>query len=191
MSRIAPASVDELGPAERRAVERAESMMGFTANDVLVMARSPALMHAFERLVQAVYAPGRVDDALKRMLALMTSTAAGCRYCMGHTAMSSSELGVSDDKLAAIWTFETSELFTPAEKAALRVALHAGQSPSGVSDAMFGELREHFDDGQQLEIVAVISLFGFLNRWNATLATELEALPARALNKAEAVSRNG
>ena len=162
--------------------------MGFTANDVLVMARSPALMHAFERLVQAVYEPGRVDDSLKRMVALMTSTAAGCRYCMGHTAMSSSELGVQDDKLAAIWAFETSALFTPAEKSALRVALHAGQSPSGVNDTMFDELREHFDDGQQLEIVAVISLFGFLNRWNATLATELEALPARALKKAEAES---
>lgn len=160
--------------------------MGFTANDVLVMARSPALMHSFAGLVNAVYAPGGIDDALKRMLALMTSSAAGCRYCMGHTAMSSAEQGVADDKLAAIWEFETSELFTAAEKSALRVALHAGQSPSGVSDSMFDELRQHFDDGQQLEIVAVISLFGFLNRWNATLATELEALPARALKKAEA-----
>ena len=28
-----------------------------------------------------------------------------------------------------------------------------------------------------MQIVAVISLFGFLNRWNDTMATELEASP--------------
>ncbi|MEL7028460.1 MAG: hypothetical protein AAGL49_04450 [Pseudomonadota bacterium] len=29
-----------------------------------------------------------------------------------------------------------------------------------------------------VEIVSVIAMFGFLNRWNSTLATELEAAPA-------------
>ena len=159
--------------------------MGFTANDALVMARNPSLMHAFSSLVGAVYAPGEVPDALKRMVGLMTSSAAGCRYCVGHTTLSSREHGVENEKLASIWEFETSDLFTDGERAALRVALHAGQSPSSVTDEMFTELKRHFGAAGQLEIVAVIAMFGFLNRWNSTLATELEDKPAAALERAE------
>jgi alkylhydroperoxidase family enzyme len=191
MSRIPPLDPGELKTAERRAVEAAEEMMGFTANDALTMARSPALMHAFAGLVQAVYAPGHIDDGMKRMIGLVTSSAAGCRYCVGHTTLGSAKHGIADNKLAAIWAFETSEHFSPAERAALRVAMHAGQSPSGVDETMFDELKAHYDVESQLEIVAVISLFGFLNRWNATLATELEALPARALDAAQVSWTNG
>ena len=42
----------------------------------------------------------------------------------------------------------------------------------------FDEIYQHFDEGQVVEIVASIALFGFLNRWNDTMATELEELPA-------------
>lgn len=166
-------------------MRRAKALMGFTANDALIMAQKPALMHAFSSLVGAVYAPGEVSDGLKRMIALVTSTAAGCRYCMGHTALSSGEHGIPAEKLAQVWEFETSELFDAAERSALRVALHAGQSPSGVTDAMFDELKSHYGTAAQLEIVAVIAMFGFLNRWNATLDTELEGLPAEALARVE------
>lgn len=40
------------------------------------------------------------------------------------------------------------------------------------------ELARYFDDGTQVEIVATIALFGYLNRWNDTVATELEQRPA-------------
>ena len=159
--------------------------MGFTANDALVMAHNPSLMHAFSSLVGAVYAPGEVSDALKRMVGLMTSSAAGCRYCVGHTTLSSREYGVDSEKLASIWEFETNDQFSDGERAALRVALHAGQSPGGVTDDMFAELARHFSVAGQLEIVAVIAMFGFLNRWNSTLATELESKPAEALAQVE------
>jgi hypothetical protein len=38
-------------------------------------------------------------------------------------------------------------------------------------------LRRHFSSGAIVEIVSVISLFGWLNRWNDTLASDLEASP--------------
>src|SRR5438445_744050 len=66
------------------------------------------------------------------------------------------------------------------ERAALRVAQGAAQVPNDVTDADFGELRRHYSDGQIVDIVAVISLFGFLNRFNDTMATELEASPIEA-----------
>ena len=185
MSRIDPLSIEQLSATQRQAVDRAEKLMGFVSNDALTMARSPELAESFGALVAAVYAPGQVDGRLKRLIGLMTSAAAGCTYCVGHTAFSSERLGVTADKLADVWNYETSTLFSAAEKAALRVALHAGQSPHGVTDEMFAALSEYYDEDAQLEIVAVIALFGFLNRWNSTLATDLESLPSATLQKLE------
>ena len=42
---------------------------------------------------------------------------------------------------------------------------------------IFLELRKHWSDEQVVEIVAVIAMFGFLNRWNDTFATPLEDAP--------------
>lgn len=181
MNRIKPLSVDELPGDLREAVTRAEALMGFVSNDTLTMARNPDLMAAFGALVAAVYAPGNIDPGLKRLIGLVTSSAAGCQYCMGHTAYTSRKQGVAPAKLSAVWDFERSDLFTDAERVALRVALLAGQTPNNVTDQAFAELAEHYDEDAQLEIVAVIAMFGFLNRWNSTLATELESLPEAAL----------
>ncbi len=35
-------------------------------------------------------------------------------------------------------------------------------------------VREHWDDGEIVEIRGVVSLFGFLNRWNDSMTTTLE-----------------
>ena len=51
------------------------------------------------------------------------------------------------------------------------------QTPNAVTDEEFEELKRYFTDEQALEIVAVLCLFAFLNRWNHTLATELESTP--------------
>ncbi len=141
------------------------------------MARWPELLGAMAGMVAVIFAPGQVGMKLKRLVAMVCSASAGCSYCVAHNALGIHDAGVADDKLAAVWDFETSDLFSAAERAALRVARGAGLSPNAVTDEEFAELREHFDDRQILELVAVIGLFGFLNRWNATLATQLETKP--------------
>ena len=76
-----------------------------------------------------------------------------------------------------MFEFESSALFSDQEKAALRVAVHAGMVPNAVEAVHMSELSKHFSDKQVIEVVAVISLFGFLNRWNDTMATTLENSP--------------
>jgi len=44
---------------------------------------------------------------------------------------------------------------------------------------MFAELRRHFSDEQCVDIVSVISLFGWCNRWNDTFANVLEIVPLK------------
>eukprot|EP00903_Cladosiphon_okamuranus_P003081 g3079.t1 len=111
------------------------------------------------------------------MIAHITSAAAGCAYCQAHTAHGAEHRGANAEKLTALWEYETSDLFNDAEKAALDLALAAGAVPNQATDAHFDALRPHFCEDEIVEIVAVIALFGFLNRWNDTLATTLEDSP--------------
>lgn len=185
MSRIPPVAPGELSVADQQIIDVATEFMGFTPNDALVMARQPKLLAAFAELVDVIYAPGLIDSGLKRMIGLVTSAAAGCRYCVAHTAFGSEKQGVPAEKLADVWVFETSSAFSESERAALRVAMLAGQVPNGVDDTAFAALAEHFTAAEQVEILSVIALFGFLNRWNATLSTAVEAAPAVALARIE------
>ena len=178
MARLEPLSPEELPEELRATFEFAEQTMGFTANDVLTMARWPALLNAMRQVVAVTYGPGELDLGLKRLIGMMVSSAAGCRYCQAHTAHGGSTVpGLSEEKIAAVWQFEQSALFDEGERAALRVARGAGQNPNAVTDADFAALREHFSDQEVLEVMGIICLFGFLNRWNDTLATELEPTP--------------
>ena len=140
------------------------------------MQRKPKIVRAYVQLMGAVSDPetSAVDIGFKRLIAHVTSRAAGCRYCMSHTAALALNSKIGDAKLEAVWEYRTSPLFTEAERVALDVALAAGAVPNEVTDEMFAKLNEHWNDGQIVEIVAMIALFGFLNRWNDTLATPIE-----------------
>ena len=186
MSRVKPLSDAELGDLTevfKPSVER----LGFVPNSQRVMAYKPELLKAFSALGKAVNTQTEqsIPASLKYMISNASSLAAGCMYCIAHTGGGSARAGVDEEKVAAIWEFETSDKFTEAEKSALRFAQAASAVPNMATDADFADLRKHYTEYQIVEIVAVISMFGFLNRWNDTMATALEEEPiefaARAL----------
>ena len=150
---------------------------GFTPNSIQTMARRPDIVRAFMQLNKAVLYDGTVDEELKMLVSLIASQVAGCRYCQAHMANLSRIYKASGEKISKVWEFENSELFSAAERAALRVAYSGAMAPGEATQEQFDELYKHFDEGQVVEIVATIALFGFLNRWNDTMATELEELP--------------
>ncbi len=177
MGRLEPIEREALSEDVRTLVDLGAEMMGFTPNDALIMARNPQLTKALSALVGAVYGGGTVDPGLKRLIGYINSTAAGCVYCQVHTAHGAHNAGIEALKIQKAWEFETSDLFSDAERAALRVALGAGKTPNEVTDAEFADLKSYFTDDEIVEILSVIGMFGFLNRWNSTLATELESTP--------------
>jgi len=175
--RLAPLPPDH-DPELAEYFAKLEKRNGYLPNSQLTMQRRPKLVKAFAQLSAAVWDPeGSVDLAFRRLVGHVASRAAGCQYCMAHTAGHALHSGIDAAKLAAVWEYRTSPLFSDAERAALDVALAAGHVPNEVTDPMFAELRKHWSEGEIVEIVAVIALFGFLNRWNDTMATPLESEP--------------
>jgi alkylhydroperoxidase family enzyme len=182
VNRIEPIAREDLAEYEE-GFAAIHAYMGFVPTSLRAMARVPGLLEGLTGLSQVVFLNNLLPDPLKQMIGFMTSAGSGCRYCQAHTVAHAEHLGVDDAKLADLWNFETSERFDDAERAALRLALHAGQHPNAATDADFDECRLHYTDDQITAIVAVCGLFGFLNRWNDTMATTLEATPNDTANR--------
>ncbi|PPK96863.1 putative peroxidase-related enzyme [Nonlabens xylanidelens] len=149
--------------------------LGFCPNSVLTMQRRPAISKAFINLNKAVMAnEGRVTSALKRMIAWVSSNATGCRYCQAHAIRAAERYGAEQKQLDNIWEYRTHSAFSEAERAALDFSLAASQVPNAVNQDINDRLHQHWDDGEIVEMLGVISLFGYLNRWNDSMGTTLE-----------------
>jgi AhpD family alkylhydroperoxidase len=188
-----PAETPELEPVFRAA----EAAMGFVPNSMLTMAHLPQLPAAFLLLASTAFgadlkpllaglaehvptqqdAEENLPPELVQLVALASSLASGCRYCQAHTSHNAHRAGADDAKLADMLNYATSPRFSASERAALDLAFAAGAVPNEVEQHHFSALAEHFSQRQITQLVAVVSLFGFLNRWNDTMATSLEALP--------------
>jgi uncharacterized peroxidase-related enzyme len=158
-----------------------ESFMGYLPNAYLLMADKPDLMHAFAKMSASVFKDDILDIQSKQLIALASSLSAGCKYCQSHTSHGAERAGVPNEKIANILNYQTSSHYEPSEVALLDLAFASGEVPNKANKAHFDQLKEFYSKEQILEVVAVISFFGFLNRWNDTFGTEIEAVPANYL----------
>lgn len=174
-------------PLDKNASAKAREMadfyqetLGFTPNSLFTMMHRPRIATAFLEMNQAVMEnQGRVTSALKRLLAYLSSKTAGCRYCEAHAIRAAERYGSEQDKLDNIWEYKTYPAFSDAERAVFDFAIAASSVPNAVNDEIADNLRAHWDDGEIVEILGVTALFGYLNRWNDSMGTQLEE-PAAA-----------
>ncbi len=149
--------------------------LGFCPNSVLTMQHRPAISKAFINLNKAVMAnEGNVTSALKRMIAWVSSNATGCRYCQAHAIRAAERYGAEQEQLDNIWEYRTHAAFSDAERAALDFSLAASQVPNAVNAEIKENLYKYWNEGEIVEMLGVISLFGYLNRWNDSMGTSIE-----------------
>lgn len=171
-----------VSPLDRNATKEASEMadfydetLGFTPNSLFTMMHRPRISSAFMEMNMAVMEnKGRVTSALKRLLAYLSSKTAGCRYCEAHAIRAAERYGSEQDKLDNIWEYKTYPAFSDAERVVFDFAIAASSVPNAVNDEIADNLREHWDDGEIVEILGVVALFGYLNRWNDSMGTQLE-----------------
>ena len=155
-----------------------ERILGFVPNSLLTMQRMPAMVKGFGELTKAVMDPeGPVDLGFMRLVAHFASRAAGCQYCEAHSLVAAKIHGISQDKLDAIWEYQDSPLYSEAERVALDFALAAGAVPNDVNTDLMERMKAHWTEEEIVQILGAVCLYGFLNRWNDSMATDLEASP--------------
>lgn len=163
-------------PELQKLIEFYEETLGFCPNSIKTMHHRPQIAYAFIEMNKAVMENhGRVTSALKRLVAYISSYTAGCKYCQAHAIRAAERYGAEKEKLDNIWEYKTHSAFTNAEKAALDFAFASSTIPNSVSDEIAENIREHWDDGDIVEITGVVALFGYLNRWNDSMGSEIES----------------
>ena len=171
-----------VSPLDRNANKEAAEMadfydetLGFTPNSLFTMMHRPRIADAFVEMNKAVMEnKGRVTSSLKRELAYLSSMTTGCRYCEAHAIRAAERYGSEQDRLNHIWDYKTYPAFSEADRAVFDLAIAASSVPNAVTDEISENMRKHWDDGEIVEILGVIALFGYLNRWNDSMGTKLE-----------------
>ena len=165
----------ESNPDVSKLAEFFNETLGFCPNSVLTMQIRPEIARSFINLNMAVMTNhGRVTSSFKRIIAWVSSNAAGCNYCQAHAIRAAERYGAEQEQLDNIWEYNTHESFNEAERAALDFSLAASQLPNAVDEELQQRMHRHWDDGEIVEILAVVSLFGYLNRWNDSMGTSIE-----------------
>ena len=154
-----------------------ESFMGYLPNAYLSMAEQPALLSAFSGLAASIFQSEGIDIQTKQLIALASSLSSGCKYCQAHTSHGAERAGMENEKIVDILNYDESSRYSDKEKAVLDLSFAAGKTPNQSTQKHFDNLKKHFSKKEIIDIVSVISLFGFLNRWNDTMGTVLEDVP--------------
>ncbi|AOW20993.1 carboxymuconolactone decarboxylase family protein [Urechidicola croceus] len=183
MPLVQPLSPDT-NPDVKKLAEFFNETLGFCPNSVLTMQIRPEIARSFINMNMAVMANhGRVTSALKRMIAWVSSNATGCRYCQAHAIRAAERYGAEQEQLDNIWEYKSHPSFSDAERAALDFSLAASVIPNAVDNEIKTELHKHWDEGEIVEMLGVISLFGYLNRWNDSMGTSIEEGAVESGNK--------
>ncbi len=149
--------------------------LGFCPNSVKTMYHRPAIAYAFIALNKAVMEnQGNVTSDLKRLIGYISSESAGCRYCQAHTIRAAERYGASQEKMKHVWEYKTHGAFNERERVTLEFALMASMVPNAVDDSIAEKMRTFWSEGDIVEIMGVVALFGFLNRWNDSMGTTIE-----------------
>jgi alkylhydroperoxidase family enzyme len=152
MLRLRYIEEDEKTDVARELIASAERTGAPDPRVVSIMTRSKAGT-AWVRYWNSLLYDGVLPHPLKEMCRILISMSHRCGYCSTVRSKVAQEQGLTEDKVAALFDFETSELFDERERAALRYAMRFKSGDSGVdTDEAYDDLRRHFTDEEIIEL---------------------------------------
>jgi alkylhydroperoxidase family enzyme len=80
--------------------------------------------------------------------------------------------GWSEEQINDLTNFRNRSDFTDAEKAAIELAERTTLDSNTVDDTFWNQLRQYYDEGEIIELLAAIGLFNYFNRFNNALHME-------------------
>jgi uncharacterized peroxidase-related enzyme len=172
MSRISRLDRSEVSTEMAALYDKAFAQRGNVPNMFRVMAHRPEIFTTMQAHFGAVLNTGTVPTKLKELIIVRTSQVNETPYCLASHTILARNLGWNDEQLAHLAEWPKREDFTPAEKAALRLAETMTRDAHAVTDDQFAELRSFYSEGEIVELMCAIGLFNYFNRFNNALKME-------------------
>src|SRR5919198_4323794 len=164
------ARVEEKGGLMVRLAQRyAKRKYGREMTITPVIAHSRANMVGWAALEWFYEHGHRVDERLKDLAATKVATRVGCEFCIDIGSALGRKAGVTEAQLRDFHNYRTSPEFSAEERLVMEYAEELTSEPVQVPDELFARLREHFDEGQIVELTAAITIENFRSRFNNAL----------------------
>ena len=157
--------------------DRYMQQRGNIPNMFRTMAHRPEILETMIAHFEAVLTTGTLPTKLKELVIVRTSQLNTCEYCLASHSLIAKKLGWTDAQVNELADFEQRVDFTPAEKAALRLAETMTLRSNAMTDQQFAELRSFYEEGEVVELMAAIGLFNYFNRFNNVLQMEPTTIP--------------
>jgi alkylhydroperoxidase family enzyme len=159
-------------------MENFKKNIGFIPNSVMTMVRCPEILKGLNTLSNAIMNPNStISIGFKKLLGFFASKTSGCEYCQAHALVAAKQHGISQEKLDDIWEYKTSQYYNDAEKSAINLAIASASIPNEVNENIINDVLKYWTEIELIELISAIALYGFLERWNSSLATQLEDSP--------------
>ena len=134
--------------------------------------RPAALRHIMGMLLEMADKP--ILDKRHLEIAIVTVSAINrCDYCVAHHAPRLLELGLAKETIAGILDDNCPRL-DPVDRLVRDYAAQVTRDHNRVGDAMFDQLRAHFDEAQIVELTLRITLCTFFNKFNDVMQLDME-----------------
>ena len=132
----------------------------------VIWAVRPKMMMGMGFFQGAVRGGHALDERLKNLVEIKATQMIGCEYCVDLGSQICRNSGLSDEELLAVPRYQSSDLFTERERAALDYTVGVMRTPVEVSDELFDRTKKHFTDQQIVELTALLTVVN-LDRFNA------------------------
>ena len=134
--------------------------------------QSPDLLKKLQELGMAIARSGHLDASLAHLVDIRASQMNGCAFCLDMHVKQAKIHGERELRLHHVAIWRESPLFTPKERAALALTEALTRiAPDGVSDSLYAEAREQFNDKELSTLIFRVSTINAWNRVNVAVRT--------------------
>lgn len=157
---------DNVDASLKELIRQTEEYFGHVPDLVKALANNPPMCKTITEFTLQALGPGRIDWALKELIILKTLRSIQCTYSYGAHEKIAADLGVSSEKIGDVANsqWQMSPHYSDGEKVLFKLVEQIAEDANDVSDELWDELRSHWDDGQLLEVNAVITTFIMIGR---------------------------
>jgi len=164
MALISSLEKNQVNKIAKKVYERFEKESGKVPEWVKVMAHRPEILKEFVELFKAIMGEGEIEPLLKWKIALVVSQTLKCPFCVDVSEKMLRKMGCDEETLKKIKELSVEE------KEILELVKDVTLDGHLDRPELFDRLKEKFNEAQIIEIICVMGLFNYINRFNNTLA---------------------
>lgn len=167
---------EQADPVTAEVYEKTVERFEMVLNIFKITGNAPEIAEKMWEIFFDILQEGQISWYEKELLILKSTKMGDCLYCVTQHEAVSAKLGVTPEKQADIVgvEYQDSEHYTPQEVAILDLCQHVTLDPENIPEAVWERVREHYDDGQIVEIVATIGAYLQVSKFGDALGVELE-----------------